>query len=191
MDYEPTIWQNGDTITSVRLNKLEQGVAVMGYEPTIWQDGDTITSVRLNKLEQGVATLSEGALGALQSPITSVGDRPEVGSNPTAGTIITIESVKLGSNYIIISSPEYPIKDAACAAGTTITLHDNELASSLPVAYVCALDGNGNYATVREIDLDETVDTENRTMTFVMPSLVLNEEEEYWEGLYIYYEVDN
>lgn len=28
----------------------------MAYEPTIWQAGDTITSARLNKLEQGVAT---------------------------------------------------------------------------------------------------------------------------------------
>lgn len=27
----------------------------MAYEPTVWQAGDTITSARLNKLEQGVA----------------------------------------------------------------------------------------------------------------------------------------
>lgn len=27
----------------------------MAYEPTIWQAGDTITSAKLNKLEQGVA----------------------------------------------------------------------------------------------------------------------------------------
>lgn len=27
----------------------------MAYEPTVWRDGDTITTARLNKLEQGVA----------------------------------------------------------------------------------------------------------------------------------------
>lgn len=27
----------------------------MAYEPTTWEDGDTITSVRLNKIEQGIA----------------------------------------------------------------------------------------------------------------------------------------
>ena len=27
----------------------------MSYEPTVWKDGDLVTSVKLNKLEQGVA----------------------------------------------------------------------------------------------------------------------------------------
>lgn len=27
----------------------------MAYEPTTWQAGDTITSARLNKMEQGIA----------------------------------------------------------------------------------------------------------------------------------------
>lgn len=31
----------------------------MAYEPTNWQAGDTITSARLNKLEQGVKESSE------------------------------------------------------------------------------------------------------------------------------------
>lgn len=30
MSYQPTVWQAGDTITSARLNKLEQGVAAGG-----------------------------------------------------------------------------------------------------------------------------------------------------------------
>ena len=34
----------------------------MAYEPTVWQAGDTITSVRLNKLEQGVAQGGGGTL---------------------------------------------------------------------------------------------------------------------------------
>ena len=32
----------------------------MAYEPTNWQAGDTITSARLNKLEQGVADGGSG-----------------------------------------------------------------------------------------------------------------------------------
>ena len=31
---------------------------MMGYEPTTWKAGDTVTSTKLNKLEQGVATAS-------------------------------------------------------------------------------------------------------------------------------------
>ena len=132
-----------------------------------------------------------GSLGELQAPIMYVGDRPAVGGFPTAGTILGVKSVKLGSNYVI-SSFEHPFFDAACAAGATVTLHDNQLgnSSAIPVAYACTLDGDGNYATVREIDLDETVDTESKTMTFVMPSLVINEDEEYWESLYIYYDIE-
>lgn len=34
----------------------------MSYEPTTWQAGDTITSARLNKLEQGVAEGGGGVL---------------------------------------------------------------------------------------------------------------------------------
>ena len=33
----------------------------MAYEPTQWQDGDTITTVRLNKMEQGIADGGNGA----------------------------------------------------------------------------------------------------------------------------------
>lgn len=31
----------------------------MAYEPTEWKDGDTITTVRLNKIEQGIADNSD------------------------------------------------------------------------------------------------------------------------------------
>ena len=30
MSYEPTVWQAGDTVTSAKLNKIEQGVASSG-----------------------------------------------------------------------------------------------------------------------------------------------------------------
>lgn len=34
----------------------------MAYQPTVWQAGDTITSARLNKLEQGVAGGGAGGM---------------------------------------------------------------------------------------------------------------------------------
>ena len=35
----------------------------MSYDPTVWKSGDTITSAKLNKLEQGVADASGGGTG--------------------------------------------------------------------------------------------------------------------------------
>lgn len=32
----------------------------MSYEPTVWKDGDLVTSAKLNKLEQGVTAASNG-----------------------------------------------------------------------------------------------------------------------------------
>lgn len=34
----------------------------MSYEPTTWKSGDTVTSAKLNKLEQGVAGAGSGIL---------------------------------------------------------------------------------------------------------------------------------
>lgn len=50
MAYEPTVWQAGDTITSARLNKLEQGVAeggggVLVIEATVTKDESSNISV--------------------------------------------------------------------------------------------------------------------------------------------------
>ena len=55
MSYEPTVWVDGDHVTSAKLNKLEQGVNSMSYTPTVWNAGDVVTAEKLNKLEQGVA----------------------------------------------------------------------------------------------------------------------------------------
>ena len=42
----------------------------MEYEPTVWQDGDTITSARLNKIEEGIAENSGGTY-VVECTITS------------------------------------------------------------------------------------------------------------------------
>ncbi len=36
----------------------------MSYEPTFWKDGDTVTSAKLNKIEQGIASSSNGVVMA-------------------------------------------------------------------------------------------------------------------------------
>lgn len=65
MSYEPTVWVDGDHVTSAKLNKLEQGVNSMSYTPTVWNAGDVVTAEKLNKLEQGVA---EGGGGGATFP---------------------------------------------------------------------------------------------------------------------------
>ena len=45
----------------------------MAYTPTNWKSGDTVTSTKLNKIEQGVSdatTAAEGAITAPSSPTT-------------------------------------------------------------------------------------------------------------------------
>lgn len=48
----------------------------MAYEPTVWQAGDTITSARLNKLEQGVAEGGGGVL-VVEATVTETEDEPD------------------------------------------------------------------------------------------------------------------
>lgn len=42
----------------------------MAYEPTQWRSGDTITSERLNKMEQGIASGGSGDVYALHTTMT-------------------------------------------------------------------------------------------------------------------------
>lgn len=60
----------------------------MAYEPTVWQAGDTITSARLNKLEQGVANGGGSMVVRLETIVESdsiVGIRI---ADATAGEIL-------------------------------------------------------------------------------------------------------
>ena len=55
----------------------------MAYEPTQWRSGDTITSERLNKMEQGIASGGSGDVYALHTTMTMTpaeneGDKPTV-----------------------------------------------------------------------------------------------------------------
>lgn len=46
----------------------------MAYEPTQWRSGDTITSERLNKMEQGIAGGGSGEFYALHTTVTATSD---------------------------------------------------------------------------------------------------------------------
>lgn len=70
MSYEPTVWVDGDHVTSAKLNKLEQGVNSMSYVPTVWSAGDVVTAEKLNKLEQGVASSGGGDDGFTTAEVT-------------------------------------------------------------------------------------------------------------------------
>lgn len=72
MNYEPTKWQNGDTITSAKLNNIEDGVSEVNseYTPTNWQNGDVITADKLNNIEQGI--VNAGGSGMIISQVGSL-----------------------------------------------------------------------------------------------------------------------
>lgn len=57
MSYEPTVWKDGDLVTSAKLNKMEQGIAAGGSGEmvgmTIERNGDT-TTYTLNKTWQEI-----------------------------------------------------------------------------------------------------------------------------------------
>lgn len=55
----------------------------MAYEPTQWRSGDTITSERLNKMEQGIAGGGSGEFYALHTTLTVTPAETE-GGNITA-----------------------------------------------------------------------------------------------------------
>lgn len=54
----------------------------MAYEPTQWRSGDTITSERLNKMEQGIAGGGSGEFYALHTSQTVTPAKTE-GGKPT------------------------------------------------------------------------------------------------------------
>ena len=54
----------------------------MAYEPTQWRSGDTITSERLNKMEQGIAGGGSGDAYVLHTTMTVTPAENE-GDNPT------------------------------------------------------------------------------------------------------------
>lgn len=59
MSYTPSIWVAGDSMSSTRLNNIEQGIGVIdvSYTPFNWGPGDVVTANRMNHIEQGIKTI--------------------------------------------------------------------------------------------------------------------------------------
>ena len=79
-------WKDGETISPLGLNRLEEAVAEMSqeYTPTVWAVGDKITAEKMNKLEQGVASISEGGGGGGSSDFSKVNVTLKVNEYRTA-----------------------------------------------------------------------------------------------------------
>lgn len=76
----------------------------MAYDPTVWKSGDTITSAKLNKLENGLAEASGGGTGGgvLVLNITQDGtlDKTwlEIKNALNAGQVVTIANYSITPN---------------------------------------------------------------------------------------------
>lgn len=114
MSYTPTEWQNGDVISSEKLNKMELGIADGASGGGVLVIGEVTedTTTRLNKTWQEIWDACESGLFAfvgildgsmyLQAPITSIGYMDE-----TYG-INTIDV-----SYACLSPDDYPVKDGS------------------------------------------------------------------------------
>ena len=62
----------------------------MAYEPTVWNEGDLITSTKLNKLEQGVAdnTGKDGISPTITIGEVTEGDAPSVTNSGTESALV-------------------------------------------------------------------------------------------------------
>ena len=63
IEYNKTVWSNGDLITADKLNNIEDALEALcttteNYIKTIWKDNDLITEEKLNKIENAIAVLS-------------------------------------------------------------------------------------------------------------------------------------
>lgn len=129
MSYEPTVWVDGDHVTSAKLNKLEQGVNSMSYTPTVWNAGDVVTAEKLNKLEQGVA--DSGGGGATIPTVTTSNDGTytcDVGYDGWHSLIENSIYEKLGSKVYptwVLSPPPPGVPGGLAGAFFSSNLDDN------------------------------------------------------------------
>lgn len=78
----------------------------MAYEPTNWKAGDTVTSAKLNKLEQGVASAGDGGVLIVSVDETMTLDKTwkEIHDALANGTIVVFsDSDETGVNLNIVN----------------------------------------------------------------------------------------
>lgn len=109
MSYEPTNWKAGDTVTSAKLNKLEQGIANSGGIQIIHMDENKTLDKTWQEIHDGgfgvlIIETQSGAL--LYEPII------QISNTNNFFAIITITQGPGGFSYSIYeaqSSNDYPV----------------------------------------------------------------------------------
>lgn len=82
----------------------------MAYDPTVWKSGDTITSAKLNKLENGLAEASGGGTGGgvLKVNVNEQGQMDKTYAEIKAafyeGIVFHIQSISEGDVLCIVTN---------------------------------------------------------------------------------------
>lgn len=96
----------------------------MAYEPTQWRSGDTITSERLNKMEQGIAGGGSGEFYALHTTMTITPAENE-NDDPTV-TFSSVELREDGLPMWLIIDNQIGENNTTFAAVIALDRYDNE-----------------------------------------------------------------
>ena len=97
----------------------------MAYEPTQWRSGDTITSERLNKMEQGIAGGGSGDAYVLHTTMTVTPAENENG-NPTV-TYSSVELREDGLPMWLIIDNQIGQNNTTFAEVEFLNTYDNEI----------------------------------------------------------------
>ena len=109
MSYEPTNWKSGDTVTSAKLNKMEQGIANAGGALVV-----TDTDGTLDKTWQEIHDAAPSVTIVINEEDGSRTFFPVVGIGGTDGAFV-IAAVSLNPEgielkmYIATSADGYPV----------------------------------------------------------------------------------
>ena len=113
----------------------------MAYDPTVWKSGDTITSAKLNKLENGLAEASGGGTGGGVLVVTIEHDK-ETYSNPSATFAEMLSANEDGKAIILVikntqaaAGSQYGLRDIS----TTEAVFQSFYAASNPTYLDAAL----------------------------------------------------
>lgn len=95
----------------------------MAYEPTQWRSGDTITSERLNKMEQGIAGGGSGEVYALHTTRTKTPAEND-GGEPTV-TFSSVELREDGLPMWLIIDNDIDVNNITHASVAGLDGYDN------------------------------------------------------------------
>ena len=111
MSYEPTNWKAGDTVTSAKLNKLEQGVASNVLVVNMIVDTDTGV-ITLGKTWQEIFD-ADFAIAILTNPTKDMQEHKEyVPINNISSYLDGTYSIMIeGTQFIADSADDYPISN--------------------------------------------------------------------------------